>query len=111
MQGRNPEAIDLSDLKGLSMYDSQLLRAAANAPIQGSSADIIKLAMVKLHQTLANYRSQLLLQVHDELILEVPPEEVETIMPLVRSTMESAVELSVPLVAEVSTGTNWMETK
>jgi DNA polymerase-1 len=93
------------------MYDSQLLRAAANAPIQGSSADIIKLAMVKLHATLADYQAQLLLQVHDELILEVPPEEVEVIVPLVRSTMESAIVLSVPLVVEAIAGANWMAAK
>ena len=111
MRGCDPESIDLSELKGLTMYDSQLLRAAANAPIQGSSADIIKLAMVKLHQTIADYQTQLLLQVHDELILEVPPEEVETIVPLVKSTMESAVMLSVPLVVEAIAGANWMEAK
>ncbi len=111
MQGSDPAEIDLSELKGLTMYDSQLLRAAANAPIQGSSADIIKLAMVKLHQTIADYQAQLLLQVHDELILEVPPEEVAAIVPLVKSTMESAVELSVPLVVEASAGANWMEAK
>lgn len=111
MQGCDPGSINLSELKGLTMYDSQLLRAAANAPIQGSSADIIKLAMVKLDQTLADYQAQLLLQVHDELILEVPPEEVATIVPLVKSTMESAVELSVPLVVEAIAGANWMEAK
>jgi DNA polymerase-1 len=111
MQGCDPELIDLGELKGLTMYDSQLLRAAANAPIQGSSADIIKLAMVKLHATLADYQAQLLLQVHDELILEVPPEEVEVIVPLVRSTMESAIVLSVPLVVEAIAGANWMAAK
>jgi DNA polymerase-1 len=111
MQGCDPELIDLGELKGLTMYDSQLLRAAANAPIQGSSADIIKLAMVKLHATLTDYQAQLLLQVHDELILEVPPEEVEAIVPLVRSTMESAIVLSVPLVVEAIAGANWMAAK
>ncbi|MGD1902764.1 MAG: DNA polymerase I [Geitlerinemataceae cyanobacterium] len=111
MRGSDIEAIDLSHLKKLTMYDSQLLRAAANAPIQGSSADIIKLAMVKLHQALAGYEARLLLQVHDELILEVPPEEIDEVVTLVRSTMESAVALSVPLVVEASAGANWMEAK
>jgi len=111
LQGSDIAAIDLSELKGLTMYDSQLLRAAANAPIQGSSADIIKLAMVKLHAALAEYEARLLLQVHDELILEVPPEEIDAIVPLVRSTMEAAVDLSVPLVVEASAGANWMEAK
>ncbi|MDY6785441.1 MAG: DNA polymerase I [Cyanobacteriota bacterium] len=109
--GTRPEAIDLEKFKNIGQGDSQLLRAAANAPIQGSSADIIKVAMVKLNPILQNYRSRLLLQVHDELVLEVPPAEWEELEPIIKSTMENAIGLSVPLVVEVRTGGNWMEAK
>jgi DNA polymerase I len=110
--GKNPEDIDLNKVtKGLNANDAGLLRAAANAPIQGSSADIIKIAMIKMHELLQSYQARLLLQVHDELVFEVPPEEWEDLQPKIRHTMESAVELSVPLVADVHTGHNWMETK
>jgi len=110
-RGNNPSDIDLNKLKGLDQYDAGLLRAAANAPIQGSSADIIKIAMVKMHKVLENYQARLLLQVHDELIFEVPPEEWEELQPKIRETMESAVELSVPLMVDVHAGQNWMEAK
>jgi DNA polymerase-1 len=108
---RQPEEINLDNLKGLTAYDAGLLRAAANAPIQGSSADIIKIAMVRMHQVLLNYQARLLLQVHDELVFEVPPDEWEELQSQIRSTMESAVQLSVPLVVDVRAGQNWMETK
>ncbi len=110
LRGTPPEEIDLKKIK-LSQYDSQSLRSAANAPIQGSSADIIKLAMVKLHEVLRNYQARMLLQVHDELVLEVPPTEWEELQPQIKSAMESAVSLSVPLLVEVRSGANWMETK
>ena len=109
-RGCNPEDIDISGLR-LNNYDAQALRAAANAPIQGSSADIIKVAMVKLHPILQKYRSRLLLQVHDELIFEVPSPEWEELQPKIKTTMENAVELSIPLVVEVREGKNWMEAK
>ncbi|AFY76219.1 DNA polymerase I [Pleurocapsa sp. PCC 7327] len=110
LRGSNPEEIDLDALK-LSNTDAQLLRAAANAPIQGSSADIIKIAMVKLHKILQDYQARLLLQVHDELVFEVPPTEWEELQPKIKFTMENAVELTVPLVVEVRAGKNWMEAK
>jgi DNA polymerase-1 len=110
-RGNNPKDINLDKLKGLDQYDAGLLRAAANAPIQGSSADIIKIAMVQMHKVLENYQARLLLQVHDELIFEVPPSEWEELQPKIRETMESAVELSVPLMVDVHAGQNWMETK
>lgn len=106
-----PEDINLDEIRGLTAYDAGLLRAAANAPIQGSSADIIKIAMVRLHQILQNYQARLLLQVHDELVFEVPATEWEELQPKIRATMESAVSLSVPLVVDVRAGENWMETK
>jgi DNA polymerase-1 len=93
--------------------EAQQLRAAANAPIQGSSADIIKLAMVQLHQELAAAQlpARLLLQVHDELVLEAAPEALETVLTLTRQTMENAMALSVPLVVETGVGPNWMDAK
>lgn len=105
------EDIDLSKLKNLGAYDAGLLRAAANAPIQGSSADIIKIAMVQLHQVLKKYQAKLLLQVHDELVFEVPPQEWEELQIQIKSVMENAVSLTVPLIVDVRAGENWMETK
>lgn len=110
LRGTNPEDINL-DEKRYSYGDAQLLRAAANSTIQGSSADIIKIAMVRLHQTLQNYQAQLLLQVHDELVLEIPNSEWLELQPKIKSIMENAVELTVPLVVEVHAGNNWMEAK
>ncbi|SRR5579883_754444 len=111
LKGIKLEDIDISKLKNLGANDAGLLRAAANAPIQGSSADIIKIAMVKLSGVLQNYQAHLLLQVHDELVFEVPPNEWEELEPQIKSVMESAVSLSVPLVVDVHAGENWMETK
>ncbi|MEA5567073.1 DNA polymerase I [Anabaena sp. UHCC 0399] len=111
LKGSDPADIDLSKLKNLGAYDAGLLRSAANAPIQGSSADIIKIAMVQIHEVLRNYQARLLLQVHDELVFEVPPDEWEELQPQIKSVMEGAVNLSVPLLVEVRAGENWMETK
>ncbi|TAF11373.1 MAG: DNA polymerase I [Nostocales cyanobacterium] len=111
LRGRDLEDINLSKLKNLGAYDAGLLRSAANAPIQGSSADIIKIAMVQLHEVLKNYQARLLLQVHDELVFEVPHQEWEELQIQIKSVMENAVSLSVPLVVDVRAGDNWMETK
>jgi DNA polymerase-1 len=111
LRGKDPQDIDLEKLRTRDQYDAQLLRAAANAPIQGSSADIIKIAMVRLHDVLQNHQARLLLQVHDELVFEVHPREWETLQPQIKSAMESAVALTVPLLVEVRSGENWMETK
>ncbi|MCW5316306.1 DNA polymerase I [Nostoc sp. KVJ3] len=111
LKGSNPEDIDLSKLKNLGAYDAGLLRSAANAPIQGSNADIIKIAMVRLHEVLKNYQARLLLQVHDELVFEIPPDEWEELQPQIKSVMENAVQLSVPLLVEARVGENWMDTK
>ncbi|NJP08928.1 MAG: DNA polymerase I [Leptolyngbyaceae cyanobacterium RU_5_1] len=111
LRGSDPDAIDLSKIKTRDQYDAQLLRAAANAPIQGSSADIIKIAMVKLHEILRDLQAHLLLQVHDELVFEMPHDEWQALQPQIQSAMESAVSLSVPLSVEVRVGDNWMEAK
>ncbi len=88
-------------------------RTAMNTPIQGTAADIIKLAMVKMDQTIRErgLKSRMLLQVHDELVFEVPEDELETMKQLVPDVMESAIELDVPLKADVSFGNNWYEAK
>ena len=88
-------------------------RAAMNTPVQGTAADIIKLAMVRIDRALreAGLQSRLILQVHDELLLECPPEEADQAAELLREAMEGAIELSVPLVAEVHRGENWAEAK
>jgi len=110
--GKDPLEIDL-DVARRGGMEAQQLRAAANAPIQGSSADIIKVAMVQLQDALQHQGlpAQLLLQVHDELVLEVAPDALEATRELVVQTMEQAVELSVPLVVETGVGANWMEAK
>ena len=110
--GKDPLEIDL-DVARRGGMEAQQLRAAANAPIQGSSADIIKVAMVQLQDALQRQGlpAQLLLQVHDELVLEVAPDALDAIRELVVQTMEQAVALSVPLVVETGVGANWMEAK
>lgn len=84
-------------------------RSAINAPLQGSAADIIKLAMIKLDQVLAQYQVAMIMQVHDELVFEVPEPELTTIIPLIRTTMNNIVELSVPLIVSIGYGSNWDE--
>jgi DNA polymerase-1 len=88
-------------------------RTAMNTPIQGSAADIIKNAMVNLYQAMEERQleSKMLLQVHDELIFEVPPEELNEMKQLVREQMENAVSLSVPLKVDVNVGKSWYEAK
>jgi DNA polymerase I len=86
-------------------------RAAINAPLQGSNADIIKLAMVKIHHFLLEKYpdTSMLLQVHDELIFEIPDKDVETLKPIIRNMMENIVPLSVPLIVDIGVGNNWTE--
>ena len=86
-------------------------RNAINYPVQGSAADIIKVAMVRIDARLAEegLQARMLLQVHDELVFDVPQAELETVTALVKSEMEGAVDLSVPLLVEVGSGRNWRE--
>ncbi|MDP9171366.1 MAG: DNA polymerase I [Acidobacteriota bacterium] len=86
-------------------------RTAVNSPIQGTAADLIKLAMVRIDKALEGRRSRLLLQVHDELVLESPPDEIDQVKSMVRREMEGVMELSVPLLVEVGTGKNWRDAK
>jgi DNA polymerase-1 len=88
-------------------------RTAQNSPLQGSAADLIKLAMVRAHQELRKrgLESRMLLQVHDELIFEVPTPEIEVMRGLVRTSMETVVKLEVPLVVDIGVGPNWLDAK
>lgn len=88
-------------------------RTAINSPIQGSAADILKIAMINLDKALVEggFKSKMLLQVHDEIVLEVPDNELEIVKNLVKETMESAIDLSVPLVADENAGKTWYEAK
>ncbi|HEL1597690.1 TPA: DNA polymerase I [Streptococcus suis] len=88
-------------------------RTAINSPIQGSAADILKVAMINLDKALteAGLATRMLLQVHDEIVLEVPVAELETVKAMVKETMESAISLSVPLIADENEGPTWYEAK
>ncbi len=99
MNSRNPNARGFAE------------RTAVNSPIQGSAADLIKIAMVRIDKAIAGWRSKLLLQVHDELVFDAPLDEVERLRALVKAEMESACELSVPLVVETGVGLNWRDAK
>jgi DNA polymerase-1 len=86
-------------------------RNAVNAPIQGSAADIIKIAMINIHNKLeeGNFKTKMLLQVHDELVFDVYKPELEKMKALIKTEMESAFKLKVPLDVEIDTGDNWLE--
>ncbi|MBQ4818719.1 DNA polymerase I [Aquimarina sp. MMG016] len=86
-------------------------RNAVNAPIQGSAADIIKIAMINIHKKLkeGNYKTKMLLQVHDELVFDVYKPELDSIKALIKTEMESAYELAVPLDVDLGLGDNWLE--
>ncbi|MCS6874126.1 MAG: DNA polymerase I [Pyrinomonadaceae bacterium] len=88
-------------------------REAINMPIQGTASDIVKLAMIKTDRALKErgFKTQMIMQIHDELLFEAPEEEVEKAMRVIKEKMESAVELSVPLTVEIKAGDNWMEIK
>ncbi len=86
-------------------------RNAVNAPVQGSAADVVKLAMIKIDRELEEQqlKTKMLLQVHDELVFESPVDEIETASALIRKEMESALETQVPLLVEIGVGNNWLE--
>ena len=86
-------------------------RNSVNAPIQGSAADIIKIAMINIQKLLekGNYQSKMLLQVHDELVFDIHKKELETLKPLIKETMENAYKIAIPLLVDVGLGDDWLE--
>jgi DNA polymerase-1 len=94
-----------------NMIRSGAERNAINAPIQGSAADIIKIAMIRIHNEFKkqSLKSKMLLQVHDELVFDVFYQEKELVEEIVKNTMESAVKLDVPLKVDLDFGKNWLE--
>lgn len=103
---------NLSDLKASNyMVRSAAERMAMNTPLQGSAADIIKIAMINVEKRLENMKSKMILQIHDELIIDAAKDEEEEVKKILSYEMEHAVELSVPLVAEATSATNWGELK
>jgi DNA polymerase-1 len=86
-------------------------RTAINTPIQGTAADLIKVAMVRIWRELRKrgLKTKMILQVHDELVFDVPKEELEEVKELVRTEMENAIHLDVPVKVEIGVGRNWLE--
>jgi DNA polymerase-1 len=104
----------IHDLESRNKNKRQLAeRTAINSVIQGSAADIIKVAMVKVHKSMGNQgvSSQMLLQVHDELVFEVPKDELSQMKSLVRNCMENVLDLQVPLKVDIHSGANWAALK
>ena len=102
----------LKDINSANMMvKSGAERNAVNAPIQGSAADIIKIAMINIHKKLTseNWKSKMLLQVHDELVFDVHNSELEKIKPMIKHEMENAFKMDVPLEVEIGVGENWLE--
>ena len=99
MNSRNPNARSFAE------------RTAVNTPLQGTAADLIKLAMIRIDALLAGERARMLLQVHDELLFEAPPEDADRIAELVKREMENVHQLDVPLVVDVGIGENWRDAK
>ena len=107
----------LKDINSANMMvRSGAERNAVNAPIQGSAADIIKIAMINIHRKLtpvnpdgSGWKSKMLLQVHDELVFDVHNSELERIQPLIKHEMENAFIMDVPLEVEIGMGKNWLE--
>ncbi len=99
MNSRNPNARGFAE------------RTAVNSPLQGTAADIIKIAMIHIDRELMKFQARMLLQVHDELVLEAPPNELTAVKALVKREMENAWQGDVPLLAEVGSGKNWRDAK
>jgi DNA polymerase-1 len=99
MSSRNPAARNFAE------------RIAVNTPLQGTAADMIKLAMIRIAEKLRGRETRMLLQVHDELVFEAPPGEVDEIRSMVKSEMENVRKLDVPMVVDVGVGDNWRDAK
>ena len=101
----------LPDLKSsLPMLRAAAERMAVNMPLQGTAADVMKIAMIRVQEWVEKHsKAHMLLQVHDELVLEVPVKDVETVAQEVKKIMESAADLPVPLNVDVEVGSNWRD--
>jgi DNA polymerase I len=99
MNSRNPNARNFAE------------RTAVNTPLQGTAADLIKLAMIRIDERLRGMQAKMLLQVHDELVFEAPPEEVDAIRAMAKREMEGVAKLDVPLLVDVGAGDNWRDAK
>jgi DNA polymerase-1 len=86
-------------------------RTAVNTPIQGSAADIIKVAMISIHERLSKKKmaAKMIMQVHDELVFDVPKDELKEVYEIVKDGMENVIKLKVPVEAQVEVGENWLE--
>ena len=107
--GRKLHVTSINDSNGLRRQAAE--RAAINAPLQGSAADIIKKAMLDIDELLLNEMPdvKMIMQVHDELVFECPEENADSVMEKMKDTMEQTVELNIPLIAEAAIGSNWNE--
>ena len=88
---------------------NQAERLAVNSPLQGSQADIIKMAMIRIEKQLKNREGFMILQIHDELVFEVPDGEIESLRKMVTTEMEGVIQLDVPLTVDIQIGKNWAE--
>ena len=111
MFGRKRPILDLTN--GNVQKRSAQERIAMNSPIQGTAADIIKIAMIRVNERLKkeNFQSRLLLQIHDELLVETKKDEIESVKQILKEEMQYATELSIPLEVEVKQGSDWYEAK
>ena len=107
--GRKREVVDIDSRNRTERWAAE--RIARNTPIQGTAADLMKLAMVKLFPRLREMGARMLLQVHDELVFEVPPHELNDVRAMVKREMEGVRKLNVPLVVDTGTGDNWRDAK
>ena len=108
LMGRRRYLKDINSRNGVVRSHAE--RNAVNAPIQGTAADIVKMAMIEIQRELKkNFKTKMLLQVHDELIFDAPKDEVEAVTKMIKDKMEAAASFDVPLIAEVGLGANWYE--
>ena len=108
LMGRRRYLKDINSRNGVVRSHAE--RNAVNAPIQGTAADIVKMAMIEIQRELKkNFKTKMLLQVHDELIFDAPKDEVEAVTKMIKEKMEAAASFDVPLIAEVGVGANWYE--
>ncbi len=103
----------MNDLASKGAARARAEREAVNMPMQGSASDIVKLAMLRVWEALQKEKlnAKMILQVHDELVFEVPKKELKQTSEAVKAAMESAVKLAVPLPVEIGSGENWMDAK